>query len=76
MLRSASSSVEGVEAAVAAFTAAVPPIAQDPSLITDASTPLTFAYLGANCPDRAPSAATTSSTNRDTPDCLVKAVAR
>ncbi len=48
----ASSSVEGFEAAVAAFTAAVPPIAQDPSLITDASTPLTFAYLGANCPDQ------------------------
>ena len=31
---------------------AVPPIAHDPSLITDASTPLTFAYLGADCPDQ------------------------
>ena len=41
-----------LDAAAAAFSASVPPIAQDPTLVTDASTPLTFAYLDRNCPDQ------------------------
>lgn len=40
-----------LDAAVDAFSAAVPAIIDDPSLITDASIPLTEAYLVANCPD-------------------------
>ena len=38
--------------AVAAFAAARPSIVEDPTLITDASTPLTFEYLAAHCPDQ------------------------
>ncbi len=40
------------EAAVAAFAAARPSIVEDPSLITDASTPRTFQYLAEHCPDQ------------------------
>jgi hypothetical protein len=32
--------------------AVVPTIAQDPRLISDAATPLTFEYLATNCPDQ------------------------
>jgi hypothetical protein len=41
-----------VETAVTAFAAAVPPIASDPELVTDADAPRTLAYVAANCPDR------------------------
>lgn len=40
------------DAAVDEFVAALPPIDQDPSLITDASIPLTERYLVDNCPDQ------------------------
>ncbi len=38
--------------AVADFSAAVPSIAADQSLVTDAAAPMTIAYIGANCPDQ------------------------
>jgi hypothetical protein len=41
-----------VETATAAFTANLPPIVADPSLITDAEAPATFDYLAGRCPDR------------------------
>jgi hypothetical protein len=41
-----------VDAAAAAFARRVPPIAEDPSLVTDASAPATFAYIADNCPDQ------------------------
>ncbi len=41
-----------VDAAVAAFGAALPPIDEDPSLITDAQVPLTEQFLLENCPDQ------------------------
>lgn len=41
-----------VDAAVAAFAAALPSITADPSLITNAAIPVTEAYLVANCPDQ------------------------
>lgn len=44
---------ERVDAAVASFSSDVPPIAADPSLVTDAAAPATLAYLSANCPDQA-----------------------
>ncbi len=40
------------DAAVTAFAGAIPPINEDPSLITDAAVPQTEAYLSANCPDQ------------------------
>ena len=40
------------DGAVAAFAATRPSIVEDPTLITDASTPLTFAYLADHCPDQ------------------------
>ncbi|NND75493.1 MAG: hypothetical protein HKN44_10865 [Ilumatobacter sp.] len=43
---------EAVDAAVDAFAAAVPRIAEDPSLITAAAIPQTEAHLAANCPDQ------------------------
>lgn len=42
----------GVDAAVAAFAAALPPIVDDPSLITGATITQTEGYLAANCPDQ------------------------
>ncbi len=42
----------GFDAASAAFAAALPPINQDPSLITNASVPLIEQYLRENCPDQ------------------------
>ena len=42
----------GVDAAVAEFVAAVPAIADDPSLVTAATAPATFGYLADNCPDQ------------------------
>ncbi len=44
--------VAAVDAATAAFADDVPPIAADPSLITDADTPATLAYLAERCPDQ------------------------
>ena len=45
-----------LEAAAAAFGAAVTPFASDPSLVVDSvETPLTDAYLAAHCPDVASS---------------------
>ena len=44
--------VPGVEEAVASFSRSVPLIHEDPSLITDASVPLTEAYIVENCPDQ------------------------
>jgi hypothetical protein len=44
--------VPGVEEAVASFSGSVPLIHEDPSLITDASVPLTEAYIVENCPDQ------------------------
>ena len=41
-----------VEEAVASFSRSVPLIHEDPSLITDASVPLTEAYIVENCPDQ------------------------
>jgi hypothetical protein len=41
-----------VDAATAAFAAAVPPIADDPSLITRAEAPATLGYLAEQCPDQ------------------------
>ena len=41
-----------VVAATAAFAADVPPIASDPSLITQAAAPATFGYLAEQCPDQ------------------------
>jgi hypothetical protein len=41
-----------VQAATASFAAAVPPIAADPSLVTDAAAPATLAYLAERCPDQ------------------------
>jgi hypothetical protein len=41
-----------LDLAAATFAETVPPIANDPSLITDAATPSTFEYLSANCPDQ------------------------
>ncbi len=41
-----------VDQAAAAFSAARPPIVEDPVLITDAQVPRTLAYLAANCPDQ------------------------
>ncbi len=41
-----------LDVAAASFASTAPPIANDPSLITDAATPLTFAFLSANCPDQ------------------------
>lgn len=38
--------------AAQSFSGALPPIDQDPSLITDAQIPLTEQYLVANCPDQ------------------------
>lgn len=40
------------DGAVEAFVAAVPPITQDPGLVTGADIPATEAYLAANCPDQ------------------------
>jgi len=40
------------DGAVAAFAATRPSIVEDPALITDASTPLTNAYLADHCPDQ------------------------
>lgn len=41
-----------VSEAVTTFVAEVPPIPQDPSLVTDAEAPRTESYLSANCPDQ------------------------
>jgi len=41
-----------VDAAAASLAAARPSIVEDPALITDASTPLTLAYLADHCPDQ------------------------
>jgi hypothetical protein len=41
-----------IDAATAAFAADVPPIADDPSLITRADAPGTFGYLAEQCPDQ------------------------
>jgi len=41
-----------VDAATVAFSANVPPIAADPSLITQADAPATFRYLAEQCPDQ------------------------
>ena len=41
-----------VDAATVAFSANVPPIAADPSPITQADAPATFRYLAEQCPDR------------------------
>ena len=38
--------------AVASFSAGVVPIDEDPSLVTDADAPLTFAYIAGTCPDQ------------------------
>lgn len=38
--------------AVADFSASVPSIAADQSLVTDAAAPMTIAYIAANCPDQ------------------------
>ncbi len=40
------------DGAVAAFAATRPSIVEDPTLITDSSTPLTFEYLAEHCPDQ------------------------
>ena len=40
------------DGAVGVFAATRPSIVEDPALITDASTPLTFAYLADHCPDQ------------------------
>lgn len=40
------------DAAVDSFASATPPIAADPSLVTDASAPSTESYIAANCPDQ------------------------
>ncbi|MET0663608.1 MAG: hypothetical protein ABWZ42_10800 [Ilumatobacteraceae bacterium] len=40
------------DGAVAAFAATRPSIVEDPALVTDPSTPLTFAYLADHCPDQ------------------------
>ena len=40
------------DGAVAVFAATRPSIVEDPALITDASTPLTFDYLAEHCPDQ------------------------
>jgi hypothetical protein len=41
-----------VDAAVAVFSADVPTIVDDPSLITEAQAPATLGYLADNCPDQ------------------------
>ena len=41
-----------VDASAAAFAAIVPPIAGDPSLVTQAEAPGTFVYLAERCPDQ------------------------
>lgn len=41
-----------VDAAVGVFVATVPSISEDPSLITVAAAPATFAYLAERCPDQ------------------------
>jgi len=41
-----------LSAAVAVFSAEVPPISQDPSLVTGAEAPATEQYLSDNCPDQ------------------------
>ena len=43
---------DDVDAAVGVFVATVPAISEDPSLITVAATPATFAYLAERCPDQ------------------------
>ena len=43
---------ERVDDAAVAFALEVPPIPDDPSLITSAQVPLTEQYLSANCPDQ------------------------
>lgn len=44
--------VDAVAAAVDNFSTDVPAIAEDPSLVTQASSPATFEYLSTNCPDQ------------------------
>jgi hypothetical protein len=44
--------VAAVDAAATAFALDVPPIAADPSLITDADAPATLGYLAEQCPDQ------------------------
>lgn len=41
-----------VELAATAFDAAVPPVPQDPTLVTDVRVPATEAYVADRCPDR------------------------
>jgi hypothetical protein len=41
-----------VDTAAASFSAALPAIGDDPSLVTDAATPETVAYISATCPDQ------------------------
>lgn len=43
---------EAVGEATAVFSANVPPIAADPSLVTQAEAPATLGYLADNCPDQ------------------------
>lgn len=44
--------IGAVGTATGVFSAGVPPIVADPSLITDAATPATLQYLAENCPDQ------------------------